>query len=179
MQAVGRQAGSGRLARVADRPCPGRLASSRDWHRDISALSRLTRGRATGRSRCAPPLPVELHRHRVSKHVCSHMCRREARAIDPMLTEPARKVLDLSGRFLHRSRGVPLIPLLLNKSLNVRQKRALLRLSAWVHECLSHDHLQSRHGAWLVMKLSRVKIRQLPLDATRRSKRLGIFLDSE
>ena len=77
--------------------------------------------------------------------------------VDPALIEPRRKVRDQPSRYLHRGRCISLVPQLRNKNLNERRKRTLLHLPVRVSEFLSHDHLQSHHKAWLVMKLCRAK----------------------
>ena len=83
---------------------------------------------------------------------------REAVALDPALIEPGREVRNQPSRGLHRSHCIPFGLHLLDKHLNERKKRTLLRLTARIPEYLSHHHLQSHHKAWLVMKLCRAKI---------------------
>ena len=87
----------------------------------------------------------------------------KAVAFGPSLIKPGSVIIDQPARQIYRVRCVSLSLLLLDKHVDERQIRPMLRLAARVTECMSHENPQSHHKAWLVMKLCRANCVNRPL----------------
>src|SRR5574338_222288 len=96
--------------------------------------------------------------HPTLAEVLSRQRGREIPPFDSPLIEPNHEVLHQSDRRLHRRGRVSLRAHLLGEDRHEYPQRALAHRRWRVFERLGHDHLQSRHEAWLVMKLCRARL---------------------